>query len=204
MPEKIRSVHLEDVRDDHLAALSISAALTRAYLPTVLDDEGRAKDQPAVLNGQLWPLRAEEHPTAAMDADLAALTEAGVLCRYRVGEQALLHDPSWKERQKPSRALASALPPCPLHDRSFDEAIAETMSRFTEQVNTFVGAATSRIDSRRIEDSVTRLVEDITYLMDPEKAAARGQKVRKIFEKLSTSDKADEAAGKPDDEATAG
>jgi hypothetical protein len=196
VPEKVRSVHLEDVRDDQLAALPLSAAFTWAYLPTVLDDEGRAKDQPAVLNGQLWPLRAEDHPTAAMEADLGALAEAGVLCRYRVGEQPLLHDPSWKERQKPSRALASALPPCPLHDRSFDEAIAETMSRFTEQVNTFVGAAASRIDSKRIEDSVTRLVEDITYLMDPEKAAARGQKVRKIFEKLSSD--------KPDDEVAAG
>ena len=27
-----------------------------------LDDEGRAKDQPAVLNGYLWPLRADAHP----------------------------------------------------------------------------------------------------------------------------------------------
>jgi hypothetical protein len=186
VPEKIRSVHLDDVRDEHLAALPLSAALTRVYLPTVLDDEGRAKDQPAVLNGQLWPLRAEEHPTAAMDADLAALHDAGLICRYRVGEQALLHEPNWRERQKPSRSTASVLPSCPQHDRSFDEAIAETMSRFTEQVNTFVGAAASRIDSKRIEDSVTRLVEDITYLMDPEKAAARGQKVRKIFEKLAT------------------
>jgi hypothetical protein len=196
VPEKIRSVHLEDARDEHLAALPLTAALTWVYLPTVLDDEGRAKDQPAVLNGQLWPLRADDHPTATMDADLTALTDAGLLCRYRVGEQAVVHEPNWKERQKPSRAVASTLPPCPLHDRSFDEAIAETMTKFTEQVNTFVGAATSRIDSKRIEDSVTRLVEDITYLMDPEKAAARGQKVRKIFEKLNTD--------KPDDGPPAG
>jgi hypothetical protein len=107
VPEKIRSVHLDDARDEHLAALPLTAALTWVYLPTVLDDEGRAKDQPAVLNGQLWPLRADDHPTAAMDADLAALTAAGLVCRYRVGEQTLLHEPNWKERQKPSRALAS-------------------------------------------------------------------------------------------------
>jgi len=194
VPEKIRSVHLDDARDERLAALPLSAALTWVYLPTALDDEGRTKDQPAVLNGQLWPLRADDHPTSAMDADLAALAGAGLLCRYRVGEQALLHDPGWRERQKPSRATASVLAPCPLHDRSFDEAFVESMSRFTEQVNSFVGAATSRIDSKRIEDSVTRLVEDITYLMDPEKAAAKGQKVRKIFEKLSANAKPDDAA----------
>jgi hypothetical protein len=197
VPEKTRSVHLDDARDEHLAALPLTAALTWAYLPTVLDDDGRAKDQPAVFNGQLWPLRADQHPTTVMDADLAALAGAGLICRYRVGEQALLHDPNWKDRQKPSRAIASVLAPCPLHDRSFDEAFTETMSRFTEQVNSFVGAATSRIDSKRVEDSVTRLVEDITYLMDPEKAAEKGQKVRKIFERLSANAnataKADEA-----------
>jgi hypothetical protein len=194
VPEKTRSVHLEDARDEHLAALPLTTALTWVYLPTVLDDEGRAKDQPAVLNGQLWPLRADEHPTTAMDADLAALHDAGLICRYRVNDQALLHEPNWRERQKPSRAVASTLPPCPLHDRSFDEAIAETMTKFTEQVNTFVGAAASRIDPKRIEDSVTRLVEDITYLMDPEKAAARGQKVRKVFEKFN-ADRTEDQAG---------
>jgi hypothetical protein len=119
-----------------------------------------------------------------------------------VGDQAVLHDPNWKERQKPSRANASVLAPCPQHDRSFDEAFVETMSRFTEQVNSFVGAAASRIDSKRVEDSVTRLVEDISYLMDPEKAAAKGQKVRKIFEKLSANAKPGDA--KSDDEAAAG
>src|SRR5690242_6761469 len=113
MPQKLRSIHPEDAQSDRLAALPLTAAYTYAYLPTVLDDEGRAKDQPAVLNGYLWPLRADEHPTAAMEADLAALHEAGLICRYTVNGRPYVHDPRWKTRHKLIRPAASTLAPCP-------------------------------------------------------------------------------------------
>ena len=140
MPQKPRSVHPADAQDERLADLSLTAALTYAYLPTVLDDEGRGKDLPAVLNGYLWPLRADTHPTDAMVADLDALVDTGLLCRYEVGDRAYLHDPRWKDRQKAARPVPSTLPPCPRHERGFDEAVTETLGKFAEQVNAFVGA----------------------------------------------------------------
>lgn len=198
MPQKLRNVHPDDAHDERLAALSLAAAYTYAYLPTVLDDEGRAKDQAAVLNGHLWPLRADDHPTAAMESDLTALADAGLLCRYEVAGRPYLHDPRWKPRHRPTRPAASTLPPCPLHEKSFDDAVTETLGRFAEQMNSVVEVAASHIDQKRIGDSVARLVEDVTYLVDPEKAVANGQKVRKMF----TRSKSDELAdGTPDDPA---
>jgi hypothetical protein len=181
MPQKPRTIHPDDAQDERLTALPLETAYTYAYLPTVLDDEGRAKDQPAVLNGYLWPLRADGHPTDAMEADLAALAEAGLICRYEVSGRPYLHDPRWKVRHKVPRPSPSTLPPCPEHEKSFDEAVTETMGRFAEQVNAVVGVAASHIDQKRIQDSFARLVEDVTYLVDPEKAVANGQKVRNLF-----------------------
>jgi hypothetical protein len=185
MTQKPRTVHPDDAQDERLATLPLSAAYTYAYLPTVLDDEGRGKDLPAVFNGYLWPLRADEHPTAAMVSDLDALVGAGLLCRYSVEEHDYLHDPRWRARQKTSRPVPSTLPGCPVHDKRFEDVVAETLNRASEQVRTFVGTAATNIDEAKIRDSVARIVEDVTFLVDPEKAASYGQKVRGFFTKTN-------------------
>jgi hypothetical protein len=185
MVQKPRTVYPGDAQDERLANLPLSAAYTYAYLPTVLDDQGRAKDQPAVLNGYLWPLRGEEHPTDAMIADIDALVAAGLLCRYSVEGQDYLHDPAWKVRQKVARPVPSTLPGCRIHDKTYDEVIADTLNKVAEQVNTFLGGAATNIDEAKIRDTVARIVEDVTFLVDPEKAAGYGQKVRGFFSKAT-------------------
>jgi len=197
MPQKHRSIQPEDAQDEKLAALPLATAYTYAYLPTVLDDEGRAKDQPAVLNGFLWPLRADDHPTSAMEDDLAALDEVGLICRYEVTGRPYVHDPRWKTRHKLIRPTPSTLPPCPDHEKGFDEAVTETLGRFADQVNTVVGAAASHIDQKKFQDSVARLVEDVTYLVDPEKAVANGQKVRNLFNRSKAEESTTEVDGGP-------
>jgi hypothetical protein len=181
MAQKSRTIHPADAQDERLANLPLSAAYTYAYLPTILDDDGRARYQPALFNGYLWPLRADEHSTAAMVADIDALVEAGLLCRYSISGQEYLHDPSWKARQKIARPIPSTLPACPTHDKTFDDVVAETLNKVSEQVNTFLGATATTIDEAKIRDSVARIVEDVTFLVDPEKAASYGQKVRGFF-----------------------
>ncbi len=181
MPQKPRTIHPDDAQDERLAALPLSAAVSYAYLPTLLDDDGRAKDQPAVFNGLLWPLRADEHGTDAMAADVDALVDAGLLCRYTADGNAYLHDPRWKSRQKVARPVPSTLPRCPTHDRTFDETIAETMGKVSEQVNAFFGSAGPRVDEARVRDSIVRIVEDVTFMVDPERASSYGQKVRGWF-----------------------
>lgn len=181
MAQKPRTVHPDDAQDERLAQVPLTAAYTYVYLPTVLDDEGRMKDQPAVLNGYLWPLRADEHPTSAMAADLQALVDAGLMCRYTIEGKSYLHDPAWRSRQRPARPEPSDLPPCPTHETPFEDAMAETFSRLSEQVNHFFGAAASRVDQARFRDTVARLVEDVTFPVDPEKATEYGRKVREFL-----------------------
>jgi hypothetical protein len=180
MAQQPRTIQPADAQDERLAGVSLAAAYTYAYLPTVLDDAGRAKDQPAVLNGYLWPLRADDHPTAAMADDLADLAEAGLLCRYVVDDASYLHMPEWKRRQNVPRGAASDLPPCPDHDKPFDDVVSETLHTVSEQVNAFLGGAAG-IDKDQIRDSVGRLVEDVTFLVDPDKASTFGQKVREFL-----------------------
>lgn len=176
-----RMIDPGDAQDERLAGLALSAAYTFAYLPTVLDDDGRARDQPAVLNGRLWPLRADQHPTTAMEADLTALAEVGLVCRYTVAGEALLHLPDWSQRQAPVRPVRSTLPACPTHEPAVEDAVADTVGRIAEQVTAFLGEAVAGLDEARIRDSVARAVEDVTFLIDAEKAAAYGERVRQFF-----------------------
>jgi len=198
MAQKPRTIHPSDAQDERLANLPLSAAYTYAYLATVLDDEGRAKDQPAVLNGYLWPLRADEHSTDAMIDDIRVLVDAGLLCRYSAGGQDYLHDPQWKTRQKIARPIRSTLPACATHETTFDDVIAETLAKVSEQVSAFFAAAGTSIDEAKIRDSVARIVEDVTFLVDPEKAASYGQKVRGFFTKATRP------AGEPPEPETRG
>jgi hypothetical protein len=181
--QKSRTIHPADAQDERLANLPLSAAYTYAYLPTILDDEGRAKDQPSVFNGYLWPLRADAHPTDAMIDDIRVLVEAGLLCRYSVGGQDFLHDPAWKRRQKIARPIPSAIPGCPTHNKTFDEVVVDTLRKVSEQVNSFLGTAATGLDEAKIRESVARMVEDVTLVVDPERAASYGQRVRGFLTK---------------------
>lgn len=224
MEPKPRLVHPGDPQDERLAGLALAAAYTYAYLPTVLDDAGRGKDQPALLNGRLWPLRADEHPTAAMAADLAALAEAGLVCRYTAEGQAYLHLPDWADRQADASAVAgsSSLPACPVHEvpgpeaaragagepvrqgagepsgqgagepsgagagqaprgERVEDVFADTFGRLSEQVGAFLDEAAASLDEAHIRDTLARVVEDVTFLVDAERAAAYGEKVREFL-----------------------
>jgi hypothetical protein len=87
-----------------------------------------------------------------------------------------------------ARPVRSALPPCPTHDRTFDDIVGETLNKVSEQVNSFIGVAAGGIDEAKVRDSVARIVEDVTFLVDPEKAAAYGEKVRTVFAKRPRSE----------------
>jgi hypothetical protein len=111
---RIRSVHPDICEDDVLASVSAYAERTFVRLWTVLDDEGRTKDNPRLLAAQLYPL----HDRVDVDRDLAELAEAGLIQRYEVdGKRYLCAKPeAWARYQKPRRKVASKLPPSPSPD----------------------------------------------------------------------------------------
>jgi hypothetical protein len=178
MAHSPRTIQSGDVQDERVARLSLAAAYTWAYLPTVLDDDGRAVDNAAVVNGRLWALRFDEHPTTAMADDLEALATEGLICRYAVDGQSYLHDPAWRRRQRLVRPVKSALPRCPVHDSGIREFVGDTLTSVQDQVSSILGGAATSAGTTKVRDTVARLVEDVTFPVDPSKAAAYGQRIR--------------------------
>lgn len=178
MAHSPRTIQPGDVQDERVARLPLAAAYTWAYLPTVLDDDGRAVDNAAVVNGRLWALRFDEHPTSAMSDDLEALATEGLICRYAVDGQSYLHDPAWRRRQRLVRPVRSALPRCPVHDSGIREFVGDTLTSVQDQVSSILGGAATNAGTTKVRDTVARLVEDVTFPVDPSKAAAYGQRIR--------------------------
>jgi hypothetical protein len=62
-----------------------------------------------------------------------------------------------------------------------DDIVGDTLRKLSDQISSFVGSATSNLDETKIRDAVSRAVEDVTFMIDPEKAASFGQKIREFF-----------------------
>ncbi|MEV0536474.1 hypothetical protein [Kitasatospora sp. NPDC050463] len=113
---RIRTIKPEYPVSEDLASVSLTAERTFLCLITQADDEGRHRDNAAVLNGALWSLRPEHTPLDTED-ELRQLAETGLICRYTGcdGRQ-YLHITKWREHQKISHPTASRLPSCPAHE----------------------------------------------------------------------------------------
>jgi hypothetical protein len=112
---RIRSYKPEFYRSESLGSVSLAAERTFGGLITEADDRGRVRDQPAVLNGALWPLRPE-HTAVDMETDLAELVREGLICRYTGcdGKQ-WLHLITWDSHQRVEKPSRSRAPVCPRH-----------------------------------------------------------------------------------------
>ncbi|MFF0482186.1 hypothetical protein [Streptomyces sp. NPDC004435] len=113
---RIRTIKPEAFLSESLAAVSLSAERTFFGLLTQADDQGRFRDQAAVIAGQLWSLRREHGPEAVED-DLIQLHGAGLICRYEGGDgKRYLHIVTFAQHQKINRPSGVRTPPCPHHD----------------------------------------------------------------------------------------
>ena len=185
MEPKPRLIHPGDPQDERLAGLALSAAYTYAYLPTVLDDAGRGRDQPALLNGRLWPLRADEHPTTAMAADLAGLAEAGLVCRYTVGGQPYLHLPEWADRQVSAsgETASSDLPACPVHEAGAELGAGGVEETIRESVAPDAGERVGQMPGLGgvedvLADTFGRVSEQVSAFLDEAAASFDEARIR--------------------------
>ncbi|MFE6225148.1 hypothetical protein [Streptomyces sp. NPDC057854] len=113
---RIRTIKPEAFSSESLAAVSLSAERTVFGLLTQADDQGRFRDQAAVIAGQLWSLRREHGPEAVED-DLIQLDHAGLICRYEGADgKRYLHIATFAKHQKINRPSGVRTPPCPHHD----------------------------------------------------------------------------------------
>ncbi|KOG33833.1 MULTISPECIES: hypothetical protein [Streptomyces] len=113
---RIRTIKPEAFSSESLAAVSLSAERTFFGLLTQADDQGRFRDQAAVIAGQLWSLRREHGPEAVED-DLIQLDGTGLICRYEGADgKRYLHIVTFAQHQKINRPSGVRTPPCPHHD----------------------------------------------------------------------------------------
>lgn len=111
---RIRSIKPEFFTSESMGAVSLGAERTFAGIWTIADDRGRLRDQAAVINGALWPLRPE-HTAVDLESELGELEREGVICRYTGCDgKRYLHVVNWVHQrvEKPSR---SRMPVCQRH-----------------------------------------------------------------------------------------
>lgn len=179
--QKPRLIHPGEAENATLARLSLSTQRTYTHLRTRLDDSGRVEDDPVLLNALLWA-HTRDHTPEDLESELDQLTGAGLVCRYTVDGARYVHQPDWATAQKPSRPVPSRFPPCPLHDRSLDVRVEETLGRLLDGVNDVLADLGERIEANLDEDKLrsaaARIAEDVTFLVAPEQAARVGEKIR--------------------------
>ncbi|MEW2399984.1 hypothetical protein [Streptomyces sp. NPDC046862] len=112
---RIRTIKPEAFVSESLAEVSVNAERTFFGLLTQADDQGRFRDNAAIINGLLWPLRTE-HTAVHAEDDLQQLADAGLICRYTGCDgRRYLHVATWGEHQKIDKPSQSRLPSCPVH-----------------------------------------------------------------------------------------
>ncbi|MGW2087565.1 hypothetical protein [Streptomyces sp. NPDC001880] len=112
---RIRTIKPEAFTSESFAEVSVYAERTFFGLLTQADDHGRFRDNPAIIAGLLWPLRAEHTPVHVED-DLHQLATAALICRYTGCDgRRYLHIVTWFQHQKIDKPSQSRIPACPDH-----------------------------------------------------------------------------------------
>jgi hypothetical protein len=110
---RIRALKPETWISESLAEVTVEAERTFLAMTTHADDQGRHRDQAAIIAGLVWPLRAE-HTAVHVEDDLTQLAAAGLICRYTGCDgKRYFHYPTWVRHQKIDKPSQSRLPACP-------------------------------------------------------------------------------------------
>lgn len=106
---RIRTIKPDFFRSASVARLSYRARLTWQGLWTYADDEGRGRDDPRDIKGQIWS-QDDSVTWQEVVVDMDELAGAGKLVRYEVDGERFFFIPSWGEHQKISKPTPSRFP----------------------------------------------------------------------------------------------
>lgn len=110
-----RVISPEFYTSETMALLPVATRYTYIGLWLYLDDEGRGKDNAALVKASVWPLD-ESYTSRKVAADLDRLEKLGTVCRYEHCGRQFLHIPEWSKWQKISHPTPSLACPCPIHE----------------------------------------------------------------------------------------
>ena len=160
---RIRTIKPETFTSESIAALSLPARWTFVGLWTYVDDSGRAKDNPKIIRGAIWPNDEETVSSRDVETHLNELDESDMVCRYTGHDGGkYLHVVNFKKHQVINRASKSRIPPCPFHDAEHTEQVKPsapqgdvTDTSVTSQSETLEGSDMTHV--RLTESSVPDL-----------------------------------------------
>lgn len=110
---RIRPVKPETWVSETLAEVSIPAMLTFVAMTNHADDQGRHRDNAAMVAGLIWPMR-DEITRVVVEDHLQQLAAVGAICRYTGCDgRRYFHYPTWRKHQKIDKPSLSRLPACP-------------------------------------------------------------------------------------------
>jgi hypothetical protein len=110
---RIRTIKPETFTSESISALTLAARWTFVGLWTHVDDEGRCRDNAKIIRGALWPNEDETVTSKDVEAHLAELEHAEMICRYEAGGARYIHVVNFHKHQKISHPTPSKLPECP-------------------------------------------------------------------------------------------
>ena len=140
---RIRTVKPDFFDSGTLAKISRNARLTFVGLFTLADDEGRLRDLPKKIAGELFPY--DDDVTAAQITTwLDELASVGSLVRYSVRGDKFMAIPSWRNHQKIDHPTASRIPAPPEVEITENSQVA---------LDFYASPETLANDSREIRES---------------------------------------------------
>jgi hypothetical protein len=109
--------------NEDLAALPASTRLLFAGLWLIADKQGRLRDRPARIKGELFP-----YDNTNVERGLKQLADAGFVVRYEADGQRLIWIPTWSRHQHPHPHEPESTLPRHEHDQCQDDVITKSGS----------------------------------------------------------------------------
>ena len=141
---RIRTIKPDFFESESLAQCSMEARLVFIGLFTIADDEGRLKDLPKKLAGEIFP-HDEIGPTE-MCIWLDELENAHCIERYAHENAHFLHIPQWSVHQRIAHPTPSRLP-APPSEKKADREILGEIPQSSENLS--IGSRNKEVGSRK-------------------------------------------------------
>ncbi len=152
---RIRTIKPDFFESESLAQCSMEARLVFIGLFTIADDEGRLKDLPRKLAGEVFP--HDDISPEQMSVWLDELENAHCIARYTHENAHFLHIPHWNAHQKIAHPTPSRLPAPPDECEPIPEILGE-IPQASEKLS--IGSRNKEVGNRNAHRKGVRVYDE--------------------------------------------